>query len=117
MISLIDGPTSDLQRFKRMLRPFSCMLDDPPNLLKQFCDISYLIFIMVYISEAILKILFYRKDYFNDGCNIYDFTFAILSLVLTLLQWFIDNNYVGILLITCRVLKVCCLFKKIKTSI
>lgn len=70
------------------------------------------LFLTIYTIEAILKITFYRTDYFYDGWNIFDFIIVIGWFFLTILDTSIKSDYVELALYIFRTCKMLVLFQK-----
>ena len=84
----------------------------PNKILEKTCEIIYYIILAIYLLEIILKVIFYRKDYFKSGWNLFDFICALCILLFTILTSFIDNHYLLMILYVFRSVKICSLFQK-----
>lgn len=62
--------------------------------------------LIIYIIEAVLKIYVYRKKYFKDGWNIFDFVIIILALV--------PSDIIGIPIQLARVFRIFRMFRVFK---
>ncbi len=74
------------------------------------------VFVGIYGLEVAMKLLFYRRDYFHSGWNVYDITILAAMLGLSIADGVLahDNRSVRVVLLFVRVLKLAILFKKVR---
>ena len=74
----------------------------------------YLAFLGIYAFEVILKIFFYRKDYFNDGWQIYNLFIVFCLSMFYVLKNCADIEIAGMMINIFWTLKLFVLFSKLK---
>jgi len=85
-----------------------------PYSVIKLIQVCLIIFNVIYWIEAILKLIFYGRDYFDSGWNCFDLAVVICITIMHIVTNQVGTKFDHTIFTLCWVAKLCTLFKKVK---
>jgi len=81
--------------------------------LNYFINVCYIIFEVLFVLEGIMKLVFYGRDYFDSGWNIYDLSTILIVIIMHIITAATESRVADILFTISWIFNVITLFNKV----